>query len=222
MVVHDPSSDGQPQAGTAGLACPGLIGPVETVKNTRDVLRGNPDAAVLHLDFDFVIFFLYFKLDLSPGGGILDAVVHEDTDGLFNQLLVRLKIGGTVQFCFKSVGRVNEAGFADNLLHHFAHVKDGFFQMYSLTVPPGEEKKLFNQGFHILCFALDGVDRFLHRLFIMFTPAIQEVGITLDHRDGGAQFMGGVGDETDLRLVGLADPVEQAIDGISQVLQFFL
>src|SRR5690554_12157 len=113
MMLDDPFGDRQSQAGTAGFSRPRFIRAVKTVKNAGDILRGNTYPVILHLNLDVTIFFRYFEPDFSPGRCVFNAVVHEDTNGLFEQLLVRLYISGTLQLGFKGMGRIDEAGFAD-------------------------------------------------------------------------------------------------------------
>ncbi len=51
MALHHMLDDRQAQAGAAGVARAAAVDPVEALGQARQVLAGNADAGVTHLDF---------------------------------------------------------------------------------------------------------------------------------------------------------------------------
>ena len=95
-------------------------------------------------------------------------------------------------------------------------------ELLAAAVAPGQEEQLLHQRLHVLGLGLDGGDGFLQHLFVVLAPAVQHLHIALDHRDGGAQLVGGVGDELGLLAVGGVHPGQHGVDGLLQPLQILV
>ena len=92
-------------------------------------------------------------------------------------------------------------------------------QLLAAAVAPGQEQQLLHQGLHVFGLGLDGGDGFLQHLLVVLAPAVQHLHIALDHGDGRAQLVAGVGDELGLLAIGGLHAVQQVVDGALQALQ---
>lgn len=77
--------DGQPQSGSAEFSATGLIDAVEAFKQTGEVLLGDAAAAVTNVYEQFGLIAAGFDPDFGAGVAVLDGIVHEIDDGLFEQ-----------------------------------------------------------------------------------------------------------------------------------------
>ena len=160
--------------------------------------------------------------DAAAGRGVLDGVVHQDAQGLLGQAHVGphghrpLPPGG------KGVGLVDHLGLLDHLGGHLGEIEHLHLDVHGVVVPPGQEEQLFHQLLHGGGLLLDGVNGLLPGGGIVLAPAVEQIGIALDHRDGGAQLVAGVGDKAHLGAVGRVDPVQHGVDGLGQGLQLLL
>ena len=109
--------------------------------------------------------------------------------------------------------------FALRLPQHVVQGEVRHLQRIAPAVAPGQEQKLLHQSAHVFALALDGGNAFLQHLRVVLAPAVQHVGITLDHGDRRAQLVGGVGDEPRLPREGLAHALQQTVDRRLQPLQ---
>ena len=152
--------------------------------------------------------------DAPPGRGVFDGVVHQDAQGLLGEAHVGphghrlLPPGG------RRVGLVDHLGLLEHLGGHLGQVEDLHLDVHGVVVPPGQEEQLLHQLLHGVGLGPDGVDGLLPGGGVVLAPAVEQVGVPLDDRDGGAQLMAGVGDEAHLGAVGLVDPVQHGVDGL--------
>ena len=117
------------------------------------------------------------------------------------------------------VGLVDHPVFVQHLGHQGGEVHGLRVQLLAAAVAPGQEQQLLHQRLHVLGLGLDGGDGLLQHLLVVLAPAVQHLHIALDHRDGGAQLVGGVGDELGLLAVGGVHAGKHAVDGVLQPLQ---
>ena len=107
---------------------------------------------------------------------------------------------------------VNHKRLFIDLLHHGGKVGfpeiDGRFP----AVAARKEEKLFYQVIHMVRLIAYGADGFVKDFFILFAPAVQHIGVTLDNCYGGAQFVGSVVDKTGLLAVAVPHPDQKVVD----------
>ena len=117
---------------------------------------------------------------------------------------------------------VDHLGLPQHLARHLSEVEGLKAHLHGVVVAPGQEQQLLHQLLHGVGLLPDGVDGLLAGGGVVLAPAVEQVGVALDHRDGGAQLMAGVGDEAHLGAVGLVDPIQHGIDGLGQGAQLLL
>ena len=223
MALGDVLGDGQSQAGAASLPVPGLVGPVEALKNVGQalgvdaiplVLNGHPGSALRRLQGEG---------DLPADGSILDAVVHQHPETLLDEAQVGVdRHGSLAPTGRKGVGLVDHPSLLVDLRHHLGEVEVGHLHLHGVIVTTGQKEKLLHQLLHGLRLATDGVNGLLTGGGVVLSPAVQQAGIALDDGDGGAQLVGGVGDEAHLGTVGRPQPVQHGVDGLGQVPELLL
>ena len=108
---------------------------------------------------------------------------------------------------------VDHKGLLVDLADHIvqAHVLE--FHGVPARVAPGQEQKLLHQVVHVVGLAFDGCDGLVQDGLVLFAPAVQHVGVALDHRDGCPELVGSVVDEPGLLQVGVVHPLQHVVHG---------
>src|SRR5262245_44053158 len=90
VQTGDALDDRQPQADPSGRAAGARrVGPVEAVKDVRQMLRCNAGATVNHLDQDPCVLDVSAKLDAAAAGCVSEGIGHEIAQGTLQQSAIR-------------------------------------------------------------------------------------------------------------------------------------
>ena len=120
------------------------------------------------------------------------------------------------------MGLVDHFGFPQDLRRQGGEIEVLHLDAHGVVVPPSQEQELLHQLLHGVGLLPDGVDSLLPDGRVVLAPAVQQIGIALDHGDGGAQLVGSVRDEAHLGAIGLVDAVQHGVDGLGQLPQLLL
>ena len=98
MQLHDGLDDSEAEAGSAGFAAARLVHPVEALENPLDMPGGNAAAVVDDRQHRFVALAEQLDADFALLAAVLDRVVDQIDDRLFNQLRVDADLGIVLDF----------------------------------------------------------------------------------------------------------------------------
>ena len=207
---------------TAALGLAGGVAAIEPLEDLRQLLRGDARPRVGQGQGAAAGLALHADGDGAALGGVLDGIVAQDAHDLFDHAPIGLHhavVGGGED---EGVLRGDHDGLLVQLADHVQHVEAGHLHHQCLLVMPGQEQQTLHQFLHAGGLLGNGVDALVQDGLVILAPAAEHVHIPLNHRDGRAQLMAGVGDELLLAVVAALNAVQHGVDDRGQLLQFVL
>ena len=149
MLLHDPEGNGEAQTCSSQIPAPGLVGAIETFKDSGLILRGNADTGVDHLEHGLVASFLQRETDSSRHECVFNRVVEQDIQQLVQCGLVARDSQAPAADSFGKSQRP-KAGHGAPLSrgshYHLPKVDGADFQRLAARVRARQRQEFFNHG----------------------------------------------------------------------------